>query len=88
MPREQLYERINKRVDLMLDNGWLEEARTVFDKRHLNALNTVGYKELFQHLSENMTLEEATEKIKTNTRRFAKRQLTWFKRDKEIVWIN
>lgn len=88
MPREQLYERINKRVDLMLDNGWLEEARTVFDKRHLNALNTVGYKELFQHLSGNMTLEEATEKIKTNTRRFAKRQLTWFKRDKEIVWIN
>lgn len=86
MPREKLYGRINKRVDLMLENGWLEETKAVFDKRHLNALNTVGYKELFRHLAGEITLEEATEKIKTNTRRFAKRQLTWFKRDFEIEW--
>ena len=86
MPREELYNRINQRVDLMLEKGWLEEAKAVFDKRHLNALNTVGYKELFQHLAGEMTLEEATEKIKTNTRRFVKRQLTWFKRDEEVEW--
>lgn len=88
MPREELYNRINQRVDLMLEYGWLEEANAVYDKRHLNALNTVGYKELFQHWAGDMTLEEATEKIKTNTRRFAKRQLTWFKRDGEIEWVS
>lgn len=88
MPREELYDRINRRVDIMLENGWLEEAKDVYDKRHLNALNTVGYKELFQHLDGDMTLEEATEKIKTNTRRFAKRQLTWFKKEEEVEWIN
>lgn len=86
LPREEMYQRINKRVDVMLENGWLEEAKAVFEKRHLNALNTVGYKELFQHLSGEMTLEEATEKIKTNTRRFAKRQLTWFKKDEAVEW--
>jgi len=86
-PREELYERINKRVDVMLENGWLEEVKAVFYNRHLNALNTVGYKELFQHLAGELTLQEATEKIKTNTRRFAKRQLTWFKRDGEIEWV-
>ena len=87
LPREELYERINKRVDLMLQAGWLEEVKTVFDKRHLNALSTVGYKELFAHLANEMTLEEATEKIKINTRRFAKRQLTWFKKDEEVEWF-
>ena len=87
LPREELYDRINKRVDLMLEAGWLEEAKSVFDKRHLNALNTVGYKELFTYLANEMTLEEATEKIKINTRRFAKRQLTWFKKDVEIKWF-
>jgi tRNA dimethylallyltransferase len=87
LPREELYERINKRGDLMLEAGWLEEAKAVFDKRHLNALNTVGYKELFTHLGGEMTLEEATEKIKINTRRFAKRQLTWFKKDVEVKWF-
>lgn len=87
LPREELNERINKRVDLMLESGWLNEVENVFDKRHLNALNTVGYKELFAHLLEEMTLEEAIEKIKINTRRFAKRQMTWFKNDEEIKWF-
>lgn len=86
LPREELYDRINQRVDVMLQNGWLQEARAVFGQRHLNALNTVGYKELFAHLEGRMTLAEATEKIKINTRRFAKRQLTWFKKDEEIRW--
>ena len=88
LPREELNQRINQRVDAMLANGWLAEAKAVFDKRHLNALNTVGYKELFAHLAGEMTLPEATEKIKINTRRFAKRQLTWFKKDKEVSWIS
>lgn len=87
LPREELNERINKRVDQMLENGWLEEVKAVFNKCHLNALNTVGYKELFAHLSGEMTLEEATEKIKINTRRFAKRQMTWFKKDEEVRWF-
>lgn len=87
LPREELNERINSRVDTMLQAGWLDEAKAVFGKRHLNALNTVGYKELFAHLEGQMTLEEATEKIKINTRRFAKRQLTWFRKDEEVKWV-
>lgn len=87
MQREELNQRINNRVDVMLSNNWLEEAKSVYSDRHVNALNTVGYKELFAHLSGEMTLEEATEKIKVNTRRFAKRQMTWFKKDEEIHWI-
>ncbi len=87
LPREELYERINNRVDAMLTNGWLDEVRSVFEQRHLNALNTVGYKELFAHLAGEMTLEEATEKIKINTRRFAKRQMTWFKKDQDVKWF-
>jgi tRNA dimethylallyltransferase len=86
LPREELYARINKRVDVMLENGWLDEAKSVYEKRHFNALNTVGYKELFAHLSGEIILEEAIEKIKINTRRFAKRQMTWFKKDEEIDW--
>lgn len=86
LPREELYKRINSRVDKMVDAGWLKEAKSVFDLRHLNALNTVGYKELFAHLNGELTFSEAIDKIKVNTRRFAKRQLTWFKKDKEIVW--
>lgn len=86
LPRGELYERINKRVDLMMETGWLDEARSVFEKRHLNALNTVGYKELFAHLEGQLSLQEAVEKIKTNTRRFAKRQMTWFTKDKQIQW--
>lgn len=87
LPRQELYDRINRRIDLMLEYGWLDEAKSVFESRHLNALNTVGYKELFQHLEGELTMEEAIEKIKTNTRRFAKRQLTWFKRDEDIQWF-
>lgn len=87
LPREELYDRINRRVEVMLESGWLEEAKAVFEKRHLNALNTVGYKELFAHLEGEMTLPEAIEKIKTNTRRFAKRQMTWFKKDENIRWM-
>jgi tRNA dimethylallyltransferase len=86
LPKEVLNARINQRVDAMLSNGWLEEAKKVFDQKHQNAMNTVGYKELFLHLHGEMSLVEATEKIKTNTRRFAKRQMTWFRKDKDVRW--
>ncbi len=79
--REKLYERINLRVDYMMENGQLEEARTLFPLRHLNALQTVGYQELFDHFAGKTTLEEAVNMIKQNTRRYAKRQMTWFRRD-------
>jgi len=82
-----LNERINKRTEIMFDNGWLDEAKSVYSNRHLNALNTVGYKELFAYFDGKMSFKEAKEKIKTNTRRFAKRQMTWFKKDKEIRWF-
>ena len=82
-----LNERISKRTENMIDNGWLEEAKSVYSNRHLNALNTVGYKELFAYFDGKMSFKEAKEKIKTNTRRFAKRQMTWFKKDKEIRWF-
>jgi len=88
LPREQLYDRINRRVDSMMKNGWLEEAESMFPFCHLNALNTVGYKELFAFLEGKMTLDEAVEKIKTSTRRYAKRQLTWFKKDKDVRWFS
>jgi len=88
LPREILVERIHQRADRMLDSGWLDEARSVFPHRHLNALNTVGYKELFAFLSGDWTLELAVEKIKTNTRRYAKRQMTWLRRDREVHWID
>jgi tRNA dimethylallyltransferase len=88
IPREQLNQRINHRTDLMLKAGWLEEAKRVFPKRELNALNTVGFKELFNYLSGEWELEFAIEKIKTNTRRFAKRQMTWFRKDSKINWFN
>ncbi|GMT45821.1 MAG: tRNA dimethylallyltransferase 1 [bacterium] len=88
LPREQLFARINRRTEIMLSNGWLEEARSALPFRHKNALNTVGYKELFAYLDGELTLEEAVDKIKTNTRRYAKRQLTWFKKDKEIHWFS
>ena len=79
--REIIYERINKRVDIMIENGLVEEARKLYSKRELNALNTVGYKELFQHFEGKTDLETAIAEIKKNTRRFAKRQLTWFRKD-------
>jgi tRNA dimethylallyltransferase len=87
-PREEIYERINHRVDIMMDEGLLEEARDLYSKRHLNALNTVGYKELFAYFEGKQNLEEAVEEIKKNTRRFAKRQLTWFRKDKNIHWFD
>ena len=86
--REIIYDRINKRVDQMLEKGLLEEARTLYPHRHLNALNTVGYKELFALFDEKTTLENATEEIKKNTRRFAKRQLTWYRKNQDILWLD
>ena len=86
--RPLLFERIEKRTDLMIEKGWIEEAKSVYEFRNLNSLNTVGFKELFKYLSGEWTLDFAIEKIKTNTRRYAKRQLTWFKKDKEIIWIS
>lgn len=80
-PRDVLFERINRRVDAMMEQGLLEEARQLLPYRDLNALNTVGYKELFDYLDGKCSLEQAVEDIKTHTRRYAKRQLTWFKRD-------
>lgn len=86
MPRDILYERINRRVDMMIEEGLIEEARSVYPKRHLNALQTVGYREMFDYFDSKCTLEEAIELIKRNSRRYAKRQLTWFRRDTEIGW--
>ncbi len=85
--RTIIYNNINERVDLMLENGLIEEAKSVFPSKHLNALNTVGYKELFAYFEELLTKEEAIEKIKKNTRNFAKRQLTWFRRDQTTHWF-
>lgn len=87
LPREVLFARIARRVDKMMDDGLLEEVRSLLPFRHLTALNTVGYKELFDYLDGNITLQQAVENIKTNTRRYAKRQLTWFKRDPEVKWV-
>ncbi len=87
MPREKLYERINQRVNTMMDNGLLEEVRSLLPYRNLNALNTVGYSEIFDYLGGTISLERAVELVKQNTRRYAKRQLTWFRKDQEMVWI-
>lgn len=86
--REIIYDRINRRVDLMITEGLLDEAKALFPKRELNALNTVGYKELFSYLEGKDSLETAVSEIKKNTRRFAKRQLTWFRKDQEINWFD
>lgn len=86
-PREELYSRINKRVEEMVANGFVDEAQRMYSMRHLNALNTVGYKELFEYFDGTITLEEAVMKIQSNTRRYARKQLTWFKRDKDIRWF-
>lgn len=87
LPREELYERINQRVDKMMADGLLEEAKSLFSKKSLNALNTVGYKELFAYMEGRWSLEEAVERIKGNTRRYARKQLTWFKKDQQIHWF-
>lgn len=87
-PREELVGRIHKRVDSMLEAGLLEEVKSLLPFKDLNALNTVGYKELYHFLSGKWSLELAVEKIKTNTRRYAKRQLTWFRRDPQVHWFH
>ena len=86
--REELYSRINRRVDEMIENGMVEEARLLLPYRSLNALNTVGYKELFKFFDGEWTMEEAIERIKGNTRRYARKQLTWYKKDNDIVWFD
>lgn len=84
--REELYERINLRVEKMFQGGLLEEAHSLYPYRELNALNTVGYKELFEYFDGNWTLDYAKQMIQQNTRHYAKKQITWFKRDPEIIW--
>ena len=86
--RKELYDRINRRVDNMVANGLAEEARTLYPYRDYNSLQTVGYRELFEHFDGSYPLETAIEKIKTNTRRYAKKQMTWFARDKDIHWFS
>ncbi len=85
--REKLYQQINRRVDLMMKNGLIEEVQSLLPYQNLNALKTVGYSEVFDYLSGKFDLATAVDKIKQNTRRFAKRQLTWFKKDKETTWF-
>jgi tRNA dimethylallyltransferase len=86
--RDELYQRINSRVDQMMTDGLLDEARSLYDKRSNNALNTVGYKEMFAYLDSTWTLDEAIERMKGNTRRYARKQLTWFRRDTEMQWFH
>jgi tRNA dimethylallyltransferase len=86
--REELYKRINLRVDHMMEDGLLQEAEEMLPHREVNALNTVGYKELFNYFDGIWSLEEAVERIKGNTRRYARKQLTWFKRDDQVKWFH
>lgn len=86
--RQELYDRINQRVDTMMSEGLLDEVRFVSAYRSTNALNTVGYKELFDYLDGRWPLEEAIERIKGNTRRYARKQLTWYKRDEQVTWFH
>lgn len=86
--RDVMYNRINQRVDIMMNEGLLEESKKLYPNKHLNALQTVGYRELFDYLDEKTTLDFAIEEIKKNTRRFAKRQLTWFKRTENVAWFD
>jgi tRNA dimethylallyltransferase len=87
LPKEELQQRIHKRVDQMMQAGQLEEVKRLVPYKQLNALQTVGYKELFEYLEEKISLGKAVEQIKTNTRQYAKRQMTWFKKDEEIKWF-
>lgn len=86
--RQKMYDRINLRVDIMMQNGLLQEATALLEQRENNALQTVGYREIFSYLLNEFTLEQAIEEIKKNTRRFAKRQITWFKRTPDIHWFD
>jgi tRNA dimethylallyltransferase len=87
MDREQLYQRINLRVDLMIKEGLVEEARQFVDKKHLSALKTVGYQELFDAFEDQITLKEGIDRIKNNSRKYARKQLSWIRRDKEYQWF-
>ena len=86
--RTELYDRINARVDEMMANGFLKEAAGLYERKGLNALNTVGYKELFDYFEGRWTLKEAIERIKGNTRRYARKQLTWYKKDEQMKWFH
>jgi tRNA dimethylallyltransferase len=88
LPKEELQRNINNRVDQMMETGLLEEARQLIPFKSLNALQTVGYAELFDHFNGKLILAEAVEEIKTHTRQYAKRQMTWFKKDGEIKWFH
>lgn len=88
LPREEMYERINRRVDIMLNEGLLTEAKSLHPLKELNALQTVGYRELFDFFDDKITKDFAIEEIKKNTRRFAKRQMTWFKKDEKVKWFS
>lgn len=87
VPRDVLYERINQRVDTMMQQGLLAEATSLYPLRHLKNLQTVGYTEFFQYLNGEYTLAEAVDKVKQHTRNYAKRQLTWFRKDPDMVWL-
>lgn len=86
--RDELIKRINKRVDNMMESGLLDEVKSVYDRRHLNSLNTVGYKELFEYLDGDTSLEQAVEQIKINTRQYAKRQMTWLRKNNDYQWFS
>jgi tRNA dimethylallyltransferase len=88
LPKEELHKNINTRVDKMIHQGLVEEVRSLNSFRHLNALQTVGYSEIFEYLDNKISLDDAVEEIKKNTRQYAKRQMTWFRKDKKIEWIN
>ena len=88
LPKELLHKNINTRVDKMIEEGQIEEAKSLMQFQHLNALQTVGYKELFDFFKNNFTIEQAVERIKINTRQYAKRQMTWFKKDADIKWFD
>lgn len=88
LPRHEIYERINQRVDLMMNSGLLDEVKSLYKFKNLNSLQTVGYRELFDYLDEKISLEFAIEEIKKNTRRYAKRQLTWYRKDENIKWFS
>lgn len=87
LDRDYLYDRINKRVDIMIDEGLVDEARNFIDFQHYNSLNTIGYKEIFNYFNGKYSLKEAIEDIKLNTRHYAKRQMTWFRKNKDINWF-